>query len=232
MSKYKHLIFDLDHTLWDFEKSSRETLAELHQIFGLAQIGGCDLVNFIRIYEKTNQILWTKYHEKKVTKDELRIQRFQLVFKAFGHQDDDMAATLDREYIERCPVKPNLMKGALSTLDSLYGKYEMHLLTNGFEETQHRKIEAAKIDNFFKTVTTSESCGHTKPHPLIFKHKLKKIDANRTECLMIGDNPLSDIHGAKTAGIDQVFFNPNGRHIPKLKPTFTISSLDQLLNFL
>lgn len=232
MTKYKHLIFDLDHTLWDFEKSSRETLGELHTLFGLERIGGCSLSQFIRVYEKTNHSLWAKYHEKKVTKEELRILRFQIVFKEFGHNDVELAKTLDREYIQRCPVKANLMAGAISTLDSLSEKYAMHLLTNGFEETQHRKVTAAKINHYFNTITTSESSGHTKPHPEMFKFKLKKIQAERNECLMIGDNPMSDIHGAKTAGIDQVFFNPKGQHLPKLKPTFTISSLSDLLNFL
>ena len=230
--QYRHIIFDLDHTLWDFEKNSDETLTELYQTHKLEKLLKIDLSEVLATYREINLQLWHQYNLKKVSKEQLRIDRFNLLFHRFNYENRSLAKILDREYLATCPNKVHLIPGTIEVLSYLKNKYQIHYLTNGFKETQIRKITASKIDHFAQSTTTPECAGYTKPDKRIFQYKLKKINASCSDCLMVGDNPLTDVTGAKKAGIDQVFFNPNGKFIPKLKPSYEIQALTQLMDIL
>lgn len=231
-TKYRYIIFDLDHTLWDFEKNSDETLTYLFEQYSMSQLFKVTLQDFLNVYREINHQLWHLYNQHKVTKEQLRVDRFRMLFQRFHYENDELAADLDRDYIAICPEKPHLMAGAIDILEYLMDSYEIHLLTNGFIETQSRKIKASKIDAFINSMTTSECSGFKKPDRKMFKYKLNKIGAPHQECLMVGDNPKADILGAKQVGIDQVYFNPSGDYLPKLKPTFEIRELQELRGFL
>ncbi|MFK7900803.1 MAG: YjjG family noncanonical pyrimidine nucleotidase [Cyclobacteriaceae bacterium] len=208
MKTYNHIFFDLDHTLWDFDKNSNETLRELiekHQINRLYKI---DPEAFLKTYRKVNKQLWTEYNQGSISKEELRIIRFQRVLDKHRIENDELAAQLDEEYIASCPLKGNLIEGTVEVLDYLKPKYTLHIISNGFEETQFRKVKAANIDHYFDEIITSETYGIQKPDSRIFSKLIDKIGTKKQECLMIGDNLHTDMIGAQRSGIDQVFYNP------------------------
>lgn len=231
MKKYKHIIFDLDHTLWDFETNSKETLIELFGKHSLDTHLKASSNEFVTHYKEVNVQLWHLYNQHLISKDDLRIKRFQMVFEYFNFFDSSLAKTLDEEYISICPEKPNLIDGTMDTLKELSNRYHLHLLTNGFKETQERKIQSCKIAHFFDTMITSECSGYNKPNRLMFSYTLNKINAHYKDCIMIGDNLKTDIQGAKNVGMDHVFFNPNKiQH--GFKVTHEITHLKDLLKIL
>ena len=231
MRRYEHLLFDLDHTLWDFESNSTDALTELHEEFGLAAFGIEDAAEFVRVYKIINESFWRKYRTGKITKGYLRNRRFSLAFSRFGFENNQLARQFGDRYIEICPLKTKLMPGALETLDHLHRQYNLCLVTNGFSETQATKISSSGLDKFFEEVVTSEQAGSKKPDPRFFQFALKQIRANSQECLLIGDNLEADITGAKNAGIDQVFYNPERKEHGE-KVTFEISELKELIEML
>lgn len=228
---YTHILFDLDHTLWDFDKNSKETLTELYSAHNLKELLRCDISTFLNCYSEVNHQLWHLYSKHKISKDALRIQRFQMVFDWFKYTNDPLAHQLDIEYINICPEKNHLMPGAIQTLEYLGEKYPLHLITNGFEETQYRKLKASNLHDYFDVIVTSESTGYNKPNRKIFTHTLKAIGCSYKECIMIGDNLKTDIQGAKNVGMDHVFYNPK-KTLHQYKVTYEISQLDELTKLL
>ena len=231
MKQYKHLIFDLDHTLWDFNTNSTATLKELFKNYDLASSLKCDDAQFIEYYLVVNAQLWHLYNQHKVTKDELRTKRFELVLAHFNVFDKKIALQLDSDYIAICPERTTLIHGTKEILQMFQEKYTLHILTNGFKETQFRKLKACNILHHFDKIITSECSGHNKPHRKMFTYALNEMNASYKECIMIGDNLKTDIQGAKNVGMDQVFFNPlKTNH--RFKVTHEVQSLHELLLFL
>lgn len=231
MSRYKHLFFDLDRTLWDMERNARETLAELYFRYELKERGIQSANEFIYHYNCYNDVLWDRYRRRVIDKAELRALRFKQTLAHFGVHDKKLADKFDRDYIAEAPRKKNLVPGALGLLEKLKPHFNLHIITNGFSEVQHHKIARSGLADFFEHILTSEDCGYTKPDPRIFKHALKKCKSETQEALMIGDDLVVDIVGAREAGWDQVFFNPNdGKHEEKV--TYEIRMLDELLPIL
>lgn len=227
--KYRHLFWDLDHTLWDFERNSKLALQELFDEKQLASKLGTDFSDFHSTYKRYNEWLWEKYRHGLVSKADLRINRFLNTLVHFGNEDRAMAKWMEEEYLKRSPYMPHLMPGAMDVLEYAKSKYTMHVITNGFEEVQHIKLDKSGLEPFFAEIITSESVGVRKPDPYIFKYALRKTGATQTDALMIGDNWDADVMGAKESGIDQVFFNPDKKEI-NLEPTFEIMELMELLN--
>ena len=140
-NKYRHIFFDLDHTLWDFEKNSDETLSELFDELKLADIGAKSFENFMSHYREQNQYCWTQYRNGKMTKEEVRVKRFLYTFEALEMKRKDLAIVLSDLYVSRSPEKRNLIEGSMELLDHLKEKYALHIITNGFEEVQYKKIK-------------------------------------------------------------------------------------------
>ncbi len=229
--KYKHLFFDLDHTLWDFEKNSTETLTELYHHFNLEKYGVSKIETFIQTYLNRNEMMWEQYRYGAIDKETLRNKRFEFALYDLEIEDGILSKSLSDEYIKRAPYKTNLFPEAREVLTYLKEKYTLHIITNGFRETQFIKMNSSKILQYFSEIILSEEVGFKKPHPNIFLHSLQKANAKAEESLMIGDNLEVDIVGAQGVNIDQVYFNPN--KIPHKKAvTFEISSLEELKNLL
>ncbi len=210
MSKnYKHLFFDLDHTLWDFERSARETFRFLFKKHGLEALGVPSLDAFVAEYTKHNTRLWEYYRNGTLKKEILRSLRFQQTLEGFYIDDEALAAAIGDDYVYFSPRTVFLMPGALTTVEQLATKYSLHIITNGFEEVQHIKLQESKLRPFFTTVTTSEEAGTKKPDAGIFAYALKKAGATASESVMIGDHPEVDIAGAHEAGLATIFFNPH-----------------------
>ncbi len=231
INKYKHIFFDLDHTLWDFNKNSSETLTYLFHHYVLKDKLKCIVEDFLNRYSEINAQLWHLYDLGKVTKDDIRTMRFHRLFETFSYYNDSLASEIDIAYLSICPDKFALIDHSIETLEYLFQKYELHIITNGFRETQTRKVKASKLDVFFKTITTSECSGYTKPHKKMFSHALNQANAHYKESIMIGDNIMTDIRGAKNIGMHQVYLNlAKKKH--HHKPTYEINSLLDLKKIL
>lgn len=231
MKKYRHIFFDLDHTLWDFETNSRATLVNLFQKHELDRAFGCDQDHFYRRYIAVNDQKWALYRHGKLTKEELRAQRFYDTFDSLGWCDADFCAGFEKEYLDLCPRQTALLPGAVELLDYLKENYILHIITNGFVETQSIKIRESGLEPYFTQVVSSEEIGINKPNARIFVESLKRAGATRKDSLMIGDNLEADVLGAKNCGIDHVYFNPRKQaHAEKI--TYEIRELAELHNIL
>lgn len=225
VKRYRHLFFDLDHTLWDFEANSRWVLAELHGGFHIGG-RGIALEEFIAAYEAVNASLWARHEAGNLPKETLRALRFNQALQRLGIKDAALASRMEEAYMDRCPRRPVLVPGAMPLLEDLQGRYHLHIITNGFTEVQQLKMNASGIRRFFKVVLTSEMAGVAKPSLGIFRHALRSAGASAKESLMIGDNAKADVAGARGAGLDQVHYAPLGHGDPEA--TFRITHLDQL----
>jgi putative hydrolase of the HAD superfamily len=226
--QYKHLFFDLDHTLWDFEANSRQTLQELYHTLGLAARGVTDFDLFHKHYTFHNEKLWDRYRNGFVKVEELRWKRMWLTLLEFKIGDEPLARQLGERFLEALPSRTMLFPYTIEILTYLRDKgYELHLITNGFEKTQHSKIENSGLSGFFGKVITSEGCDSLKPHKEIFEYAFRVTGAEPAESIMLGDSIEADIQGAINAGIDQVYVNHLGIE-PPMRPTYTVSSLKEL----
>ena len=225
---YKHLFFDLDHTLWDFDANAKLTLMELYDTLGLKVRGVDDFETFYRNYLAHNAKLWARYRNGYIRQAELRVKRMRLTLLDFKIGDEALAETMSKNFLDMLPSRNRLFPYAIEILEYLSNKnYKLHLITNGFEEVQHHKIKHSGISRFFDKVITSEGSNSLKPHKEIFDFALAASKADIKESIMLGDDLEADIIGAAKAGIDQVFIN----HIdakPDFKPTYMVKNLKEL----
>ena len=230
MNKYKHIYFDLDRTIWDFDKNARDTFQDIFEKYDLEKIFKT-FDNFYNSYVKHNDILWNDYREKKIKKSILSYKRFSLTLEEFGVNDEELAKKIAHDYISISPTKKQLFPYAHETLEYLHTKYKLYIITNGFNEVQFTKLKNSDLDKYFLKIFTSEDAGAQKPDPTIFQHALNNVNASKKESIMIGDDLNVDILGAKTFGLDQVFFNPeNIEHSEDI--THEIASLKELQEIL
>lgn len=225
---YKHLFFDLDHTLWDFEANSEQVLMILFEEFDLKNILKTDASTFFQEFSAINELLWAKYRKGFIKREFLRWKRFAKTFQHFGYLNDELAKEMSENYLVHLPKQNKLLPYAKEILDYCKAKnYEMHIITNGFEITQYEKMANANITDYFKEVITSEQCNSLKPSSIIFEFAHQATGATPKNSLMIGDSWEADILGAKDYGMDQVFYNPNKLSFTD-KATYEINCLSEL----
>ncbi|MGZ3873434.1 MAG: YjjG family noncanonical pyrimidine nucleotidase [Mucilaginibacter sp.] len=228
---YKHIFFDLDHTIWDFDKNAEETLYELFDIYRLSEIGLPSAALFIETYTRHNHLLWAEYHLGKITKTELRETRFKRAFMELGVSPDAMPPEFEDHYVRLCPTKTNLFPHAHETLQYLQQKYRLHLISNGFKEASELKIGNTRIGGYFDNVIISEVIGINKPDPAIFQHALDLAGAQKHESIMIGDSLEADVYGALNFGMDAIYFNPFNAPQPNDVPV-QVTHLRELMGLL
>jgi len=231
LKTYQHIFFDLDHTLWDYDRNVTESLSELYEIYELQNLGISSFEKFFASFYHVNFQLWDWYNVGKIDKENLRKERFPRIFAHSGVVDWVIPASFEEDFMSLTSSKPHVFPYSKEILTYLKEKYKLHVITNGFNESQAKKMSSSGLDVFFDLVVTSETTGHKKPDPRIFYHTMDQLNTQPEHCLMIGDNPASDILGAQRAEIDQVFFNPEGKEI-ELNPTYTISHLKELESLL
>jgi putative hydrolase of the HAD superfamily len=208
----KHVFFDLDHTLWDFDKNS--ALA-FQRVFSKHKIE-IEIQKFLQAYAPINFNYWKEYREERVTKEQLRRGRLTDTFKIFKQEYPiEVIDVLAHSYIEELPFDNHLFEGTHEILTYLSNKYTLHIITNGFEEVQHLKLKNSNINHFFETVTTSEEVGVKKPNPKVFHKALQKAAAIPEESLMIGDTFEADILGAEGIGMRTIFYNYRNEKLPE-----------------
>jgi putative hydrolase of the HAD superfamily len=231
--KYKHIFFDLDHTLWDFETNSRLVLEELYHTHTLAGRGVPTFDVFHSTYMGHNERLWDRFRKGFITRNDLRTKRFRMTLLDFKIGDEKLSEKLSEQFLDVLPTKTALFPYAKEVLEYLAAKqYPIHLITNGFEETQLLKLRSSGIESFFTHVITSERAGSLKPYREIFDYAITTAGATADTSIMIGDALDIDIIGAYNAGIDQVYFNPLVPADGDLKPTYVIQTLDELKHIL
>ena len=226
--KYRHLFFDLDHTLWDFEANAKMTLQELYHSLQLIDRGVNDFELFHKNYLAHNEKLWERYRNGYIKQDELRIKRMGLALLDFKIADENLSKEMSVKFLELLPTRTILFPHAIEILEYLRNKnYVLHLITNGFEKTQHSKLKYSGLGKYFNEVITSEGSNSLKPNKEIFDFAFEKTGARPEESIMLGDSLEVDIMGAMNAGIDQVFINH--LNIPiHIKPTYVVNSLKEL----
>ena len=229
-NSYKHLFFDLDHTLWDTEKNAYESLGEIYIEFNLSDADFPSFNDFYSCYRDHNEKLWGLYAENKIGRDAVRINRFRFALEDFQIHDYDLAEKIADEFIKRTPHKKHLIPDSIFVLDKLSEKYKMSIITNGFMSSQHIKMEVSGINKYFENIFVSEDVGFNKPDPRIFHHALRQSGVDVTEAIMIGDTYETDILGARSAGIDQVYFRST--HPEEHTATFKISALKNILEII
>tara|TARA_B110000858_G_scaffold26375_1_gene27474 strand:+ start:4275 stop:4970 length:696 start_codon:yes stop_codon:yes gene_type:complete len=230
--KYKHLFFDWDHTLWDFEKNSEMSLRKLFIDLGLADLGLPEFSDFFRKYIVINELKWDMYRNGEIDKQGLRESRFKETFEHFGVSSPEIAWILETRYIQETPYQNHLIEDAREVLHVLKEKgYILHIITNGFQESQQIKFSESGLEPLFDVLLCSDQVGVNKPDAKIFRKALQMATAQRRESLMIGDNLIADCVGAREQGIDQVYFNPH-KNSHREKVTFEISQLKELLDIL
>lgn len=230
MKRYRHIFFDLDHTLWDFRANSRATLRELHAELGLADRGIDAAEELIEAYEEVNAGLWRRYEAGRIPKEVLRVLRFRAALQHFGIADGRLASTLSSDYLEHCPRKPGLMPGAMEALAALAPGHRLHIITNGFDEVQRVKLACSGLAPYFNVVLSSERAGAAKPDARIFAEALRRSGARADESLMIGDSAEADMLGARNAGWDHAHYT--AETAPDLLATYRIGRLTDLLGLL
>ena len=223
----KHIFFDLDHTLWDFESNSNKTfefILKKNQV----QV---DFNNFNKKYRPINLKYWKLFREEKISKSDLRYSRLKDTFEEMNYKtDESLINTLAEEYITYLSQYNKLFDGAIDILEYLKPKYELHIITNGFEEVQFKKLRNSKLLPFFNQIITSEKVGVKKPNPIIFQYALDIAFAKSNESIMIGDNFEADILGAKSVGMSAIFCKFNGEE--SSEEVLSVSKLAQLKSFL
>jgi putative hydrolase of the HAD superfamily len=221
MKETRDIFFDLDHTLWDYNRASSETLSQLHDKFQL----DCHVENFVKVFQKVNSDLWHSFNLGLIDKSTLRESRFNIVFQELGLKQA-IPDSLSSDFIEICSAKPYLFDHAQETLSLLYPHFRLHIITNGFIETQTIKLKSSGIRGYFQTLTTSEHCGKRKPDKAIFEFALNQAQALAERSVMIGDNYMADILGALDVGMSPIFFSPDPHDNPK--SVLMVSCLSQI----
>ncbi|MCF6133082.1 YjjG family noncanonical pyrimidine nucleotidase [Flavobacterium wongokense] len=209
MKNITDIFFDLDHTLWDFDRNS---ILAFDKIFR-QHYPTIDTQKFIEIYAPINQACWKLYQVDKITHEELRYNRLRQSFDAMDYNiSDEEINRISHDYIEFLPDNNQLFDGAIEILKYLQPKYNLHIITNGFAEVQGKKINNSGLGNYFKTITNSEMAGVKKPHRNIFEFALSLANVKKENAIMIGDCIDADVRGAIEFGMEAILFDEKGIH--------------------
>jgi putative hydrolase of the HAD superfamily len=211
MKHITDIFFDLDHTLWDFDKNSELAFERIFK----EKYQGISTNKFVQVYAPINQACWKLYQVDQISHEELRYKRLKDSFDALDYQiSDENINQIAIDYIDFLPLNNALFEGALELLDYLKSNYRLHIITNGFAEVQYKKLHNSGISNYFISVTNSEMAGVKKPNPKIFEHAIAQAKTTKDKSIMIGDCIDADVKGALLFGMDAIFFNAQNATAP------------------
>lgn len=231
MRKYQHVYFDLDRTLWDFDTNVGETLIEILAKFKIFEEVP-DASVWVDSYRRINKQVWQQFEERKINKTTLRQERFRLLLKEFGVVNEALVVEISQYFIANSPFKKALMPNAKEVLAYLSGKYKLYIISNGFYATQQRKLESSGIKTYFTKVFTSDKYMVAKPAREIFEIALKSVNARKEKSIMIGDSFDKDILGARSFGMDQIWYNHDGRDGDEIGATYKVLALSEIKKIL
>ena len=228
MDEIKHIFFDLDHTLWDFEKNSALAFEKIFQELNF----NIDSQQFMDIYNPINVAYWKLYERNEIDQEALRVNRLKDAFEAINFEVTlEEINAISHLFIEYLTSNNHLIEGTIETLDYLKDNYELHIITNGFSFVQEVKLQRSNLDKYFVTITNSELAGHKKPHENIFQYALSLANASKNQSIMVGDSIEADVLGALNFGMKAVYFNPENETVSH-DAIVQIQKLTQLKNIL
>jgi putative hydrolase of the HAD superfamily len=230
---YEQLFFDLDHTLWDFETNSEETLRDLYVELELETKSQAPFEKFHKTYKHYNSLFWDRFRKGHISREDLRWKRMWRTLVDFKITNEELSKQLSERYLDILPTKTNVFPHCMEVLEYLKNKqYPMHLITNGFEKTQHQKIKNCGIASYFTEVITSEQAGIMKPHAAIYEYAMHKTSSTADKCIMVGDTLEVDILGALNVGMDAVYVHASLPEGSSVQPTYVVSDLAALKQIL
>lgn len=198
-----HVWFDLDDTVWDFTHNSADAMREFYAERHLDRLWP-DFESWLGAYRAVNSALWEQYGRGEIDLDTLRTERFRRPLVQVGVTEADaraLAADYDADYLCRLASRKALIPGVRELLDDLVARgFTLGILSNGFAGTQQQKLRSAGIEHLFKYVVLSDEVGEPKPFPAMFRYAESVCGGNAGSCVMIGDNPATDLAGARGAG--------------------------------
>ena len=230
--KIRHIFFDLDNTLWGHRKNAYFTLKQIFEQTKIQLKYQIDFEDFHREFFTINEHLWAQIRDGEIDKDYLRKHRFYDSFLFFGIDDLELSQYFETHFLDQILAYNFLVEDCEAILQYLLNKgYRMHILSNGFQEVTHRKVNESGIAHFFETITSADEINIRKPNPKIFQWALDKAEANVNESLMIGDDWIADVEGAKSFGMKVIFFDAlkDNFQLPDVKTVLTLSQLKDLL---
>jgi putative hydrolase of the HAD superfamily len=210
MTRPHHIFFDLDHTLWDYERNAEETILELVETYQGHFGRRLEFAEIFPIYSHQNELHWDLYRKNEIDSATLRIRRWRETFSHFGIDHDPWMDELSADFIRICPQKTSLMPQAKEVLDELHQHFPLHLITNGYLDVQKVKLACSGLGQYFQSMMTPEICGVKKPHPKIFQDALSQANCLPENALYIGDSYAEDVEGGHAAGMQVIYFNPDG----------------------
>jgi putative hydrolase of the HAD superfamily len=230
---YKHILIDLDDTLWDFRRNSKIAMQEIYNDYELIKYYD-SFESFYDVYMTKNHQLWEQYAKGEITKNYLSLERFLYPLRIVGCENVELAQKLGTDFLYRTTMQTNLVEGAIETLDYLKSKnYTLSIISNGFIEVQYTKLRRSGLLPYFTNIFLSEEIGYQKPDIRFFQAVLEKLEAKPSDCLVVGDNLQTDIQGAQNANINSVYFTNHSEISEKDYPiTPIIQNLIQLKNLL
>lgn len=226
--KYKLLIFDADETLFDFKKAEKEAFKETILEFGIEY----DESYHFETYKRINTAIWKELENGLITQSKLKIERFKRLSDKLGIYFDEIKFA--DSYMKHLANGSFLFDDSMDLIKSIKDKYKLVIITNGLSIVQEKRIKQSPIAKYFNDIVISENVGVSKPNPGIFEYALNNMDnINKKEILMIGDSLSSDIKGGINFNIDTCWYNPNNlENNTDIIPTYVVSSLNELKNFL
>ncbi len=222
----KHLFFDLDHTLWDFDKNSKRALSQLFKAKNIL----CDFEIFHQNYERINHAYWKKIEQGMVTKEALKYGRFKDAFLSIDYPADEaLIKMVGDEYLNYLAEQTLLFDDAIEVLSYLKTKYKLHIISNGFQEIQDYKINKSGLLPYFEHIVNAETVGVKKPNPKIYQYAVDLATAKPEESVMIGDNLDADVYGAMHFGMQAIYFNYKSQSVPNdVKAITTLIELKEV----
>lgn len=228
MNEIKHIFFDLDHTLWDFEKNAALAFEKIFQELSFT----IDTHTFIAVYNPINVAYWKLYERNEIDQETLRVNRLKDAFEAIDFEITlEQINTISKLFIEYLTSNNHLIEGTIEILEYLKENYKLHIITNGFSIVQDVKLQKSDLDKYFVTITNSELAGYKKPHHNIFQYALATAQASKNQSIMVGDSFEADVLGAMNFGMKAVYFNPMKEEVLK-NDIIQIQQLTQLKNLL
>ena len=226
----KAILFDIDDTIFDRARAQQKILRlivrQLHDVFA-----GIDEQAALNAFFESDRLSLEEFYAGGSVQ-ELRAARSRTFLKLLG-LSQDFADQITEMYVKSYPTIHAPVKGAKSVIRNLAGRFQLGIVSNGFPDVQYRKLRTLGMEELFRCILLSEEIGIRKPDPAIFWKAAELLVRKPEECLYVGDSYRADVLGAKKAGMQACWFNPDGlRPSAEVKPDFEISELDEILQIL
>ncbi|MCQ2342737.1 MAG: YjjG family noncanonical pyrimidine nucleotidase [Paludibacteraceae bacterium] len=237
MKQYKAILIDWDQTIGDWETAEYNALRDLYANHYLQEWFD-SFEQYFAIYKERNTALWLQYGNGEICKEYLHRERFlypllHILNLPFAPQPMiALADTMGTEFLALTNHYFCLMPDAKEVVTRLADKYPLTIVSNGFGEVQYYKIQHSELQSCFRHIIISEEIGINKPQPGIYLEALRRNGVAPDEAVMIGDSFSSDIQGAQSAGIDQIWITYGHPHPDEQTATYEVTALADVLNIL